>query len=659
MSREIEKIRDQLGLIDNPVELLVGIFAYAPVALQIYGADGHCILTNHAFRELFGSVPPPEYNVLRDDVAERAGFIEEIRRAFRGERVEVGPVWYDPRELEHFNVTEGRRVAVACTLFPLHDDSGKLTYVVLMFRDVTAEMLARERAEHAAQRLEESFALVDVLLRTAPVGLAFLDRDLCYVRTNDTLAKINGLPPERHLGRRLREVVPKLAPTIEPHYRKVLETGEPVVNLEVKGETAGRPGEQRHWLVSYYPVRTATGEVVGVGNVVADISDRKALEEELSRTVQRLAEADRLKDEFIAILGHELRNPLAPMVSALDLIELGSLDESVLDRAHAVLARQVRHMKRLVDDLLDLSRVTRGRIQLKREIVSVASVIEKAVDTARPQIDARAHRLVVDAGAESTKLDADPMRLEQCLCNLLTNAAKYTEPGGQIRVGVQARNDQVTISVSDTGMGMAPEEIERMFEPFVRGDGYRTNREGLGIGLTLTRRLVELHGGKIEVWSDGRNRGTTFLVSLPIILDSTSPVPDTPVKPPTVTRKPVSKRILVADDNVDAAALLDELLRKQGHEVRVVHDGAGALRESAEFAPDVVLLDIGLPDMDGHEVARRLREQQSFRNVRLIAVTGFGQEADARRAEAAGFHAHLVKPVDFGVLGALVSDGAE
>jgi signal transduction histidine kinase/integral membrane sensor domain MASE1/ActR/RegA family two-component response regulator len=384
-----------------------------------------------------------------------------------------------------------------------------------------------------------------------------------------------------------------------------------------------------------------------VGAQIGQFMDRRRAEEERATLLAQLEQALQAKDEFLAILGHELRNPLAPLRNAAEILGARAAGDPAIERIQRIIERQVRHMVRLVDDLLDVSRIARGRVELRRERVSVAEVVARAVEAARPLFEERGQELAVAVPSEPIVVDVDPVRLEQVLGNLLHNAARYTEAQGHIAVEVVKEDGEAVFRIRDDGIGIAPEMLERVFELFVQGERPRSRTaEGLGIGLTLVRNLVELHGGRVEARSEGPGRGSEFVVRLPLA------GPGSPAgaedRPPEPARTPAAaRRILLVDDNVDAAESLAEILRAGGHEVAVVYDGAAALARAAEDAFDFVLLDIALPDdLDGYEVARRLRREGTLRGATLIAVTGFGQDEDRRRAADAGFDHHLVKPVD-------------
>ncbi len=375
-----------------------------------------------------------------------------------------------------------------------------------------------------------------------------------------------------------------------------------------------------------------------------DLAHRASVAVENTRLYQALREADRRKDEFLATLAHELRNPLAPVRNALQILKMPRVDAGTVERSREMMERQVQHLVRLVDDLLDVSRVMRGKIELRKERIELATVVARAVETVQPLVDAQGHQLSVRMASDSLLLEADPVRLAQVVGNLLTNAAKYTEPNGRIWLTAERDGDMAVLRVRDNGIGIAPAMLPRIFELFVQVDHAATKAQGgLGIGLTLVKNLVEMHNGIVQARSDGLGHGSEFLVKLPLVGPAKDHAPDgerqADQQPP-----PSGKRLLVVDDNQDAAESLAMLLRLQGHEVRVAFSGVAALEMTKTYAPDLVFLDIGMPGMDGYEVARRLRQQPGLENVVLAALTGWGQQEDRRRTAEAGFDHHLVKP---------------
>lgn len=374
---------------------------------------------------------------------------------------------------------------------------------------------------------------------------------------------------------------------------------------------------------------------------------------ERTRAEAAVKEANRNKDNFLAILAHELRNPLAPIRNAVAVLREVKLEDSSLAWCREVIERQVGQMAHLLEDLLDLGRINSGKLKLRRGRIQLAAVIEQAIETTKPLIEEKQHELIVDVPPEPIYLDADPVRLAQVILNLLGNSAKYTEPGGKILLAVRLEGESVTLKVKDTGVGIAPENLPRVFDMFNQIEsGTDRSQSGLGIGLMLVKLLVNLHGGEIEARSEGRGLGSEFTVWLPIVAAPPAEV-TTPAADVARERK---HRILVADDNRDAADSLALLLEVGGHEVRIAYDGLQAIELSAEFLPDVILLDIGMPGLNGYETAQRIRAQRQDQRVVLVALTGWGREEDRRRSRDAGFDAHLVKPVEHGPLMNLLAE---
>jgi len=451
---------------------------------------------------------------------------------------------------------------------------------------------------------------------------------------------------------------------------QVQATGQPVIVPRVTPEVLERsvPDPQRReallslGLVSYIAVpMTASGETLGVisfataesGRIYSkgdlalaqDLGRRAAIALQNARLVRALREADRAKDVFMATLAHELRNPLAPIWNGLSIIQRVPGDRTRVEQVGAMIERQVGQLLRLVDDLLDASRIATGKLELKKEPTSLVQVIAQAVEMSRPHIEAAHHQLVLSFTRESTDVMADPGRLAQVFANLLNNAAKYTRHGGRIEVCVEAHPSQLVVRVKDNGAGIEPEMLRRVFGLFTQLPQQDERRKGgLGIGLSLVDGLVRLHGGHVEARSEGLGKGSEFIVHLPRLAreDATALAPAAPeAELPHATR-----RVLVVDDNVDAATTVADLLAMTGSEVDVVHDGHSAVEHAASFKPDVVLLDIGLPDISGYEAARQIRKLQGVRQPKLIALTGWGQAQDKQMAAQAGFDQHWTKPVD-------------
>jgi PAS domain S-box-containing protein len=417
---------------------------------------------------------------------------------------------------------------------------------------------------------------------------------------------------------------------------RVLESGK-IIGLANHTALVGRNGRAIAIEDSAAPIRDTRGNIVGVVLVFHDVSERRLNE-------QALREADRRKDEFLATLAHELRNPLAPIRQAAMIAKAPAATDAQKRWSHDVISRQVQHMALLLDDLLDISRITRGVLQLRLEMTELAAVIDAAVETARPLIEAKRHVLSIQIPEGPVHFAADSLRLAQILANLLTNAAKYTDAGGQIRVRAEISAETIEIGVADTGIGIPAVALRSVFDMFAQVTAAQDRSEGgLGIGLSLSKALVELHGGTIEAGSAGVGRGSEFIVRLPL-RSLGMPVKTTAAR--SLAESAPGRRVLIADDNRDAAESLALLLSLEGHEVTVVHDGQQALAAFQTARPEFALLDIGMPLLSGYEVARQVRQGSLGRAVTLVAITGWGQDGDKARALAAGFNHHFTKPIE-------------
>jgi two-component system CheB/CheR fusion protein len=408
-----------------------------------------------------------------------------------------------------------------------------------------------------------------------------------------------------------------------------------------------RKDGSRSWMV-------LAGASLGDGTVVKygiDVSDRKRAEE-------ALREADRRKDEFLAMLGHELRNPLAPLRGAMEALRRRQLDGDAVERAYAMMERQVGHLTRLVDDLLDVSRITRGLVELRRGPVNLADVADQATEMVTPAVEGRGHDLSVALPRKPLRVEGDAARLTQVVFNLLNNAAKYTDPGGKIWLAVEREGGQAVVRVRDSGQGMKAELVPKVFDLFTQGE--RTphrSQGGLGLGLTLVKRLVEMHGGAVEARSEGPGRGSEFVVRLPALATEAEKPPParTPVPPPAGVQV---DRALVVDDNCDVAESLTWVLEGPAGEIKMVHSGPAAIQLAGQWLPDIILCDLGMPGMDGYETCRRLRQLPGLGKVLIAAVSGYGSEEDRRQSKEAGFDRHLVKPVGRAALEELVNSAA-
>jgi signal transduction histidine kinase/CheY-like chemotaxis protein len=398
----------------------------------------------------------------------------------------------------------------------------------------------------------------------------------------------------------------------------------------------------------------ASEKIVAFGTVSQDVTERRKMEDDLRRLAADLSDADRRKDEFLALLSHELRNPLAPLHNMLEFLKRAGGNTETLPRAIDMMERQLGHLVRLVDDLLDLSRITHNRLELRKDRIELAPVIHQAVQAALPLATAAGHDVRVNVSNEPMILHGDAVRLTQVFGNLLNNSCRYTPPGGRITVTAERQGSDAVVTIADTGTGIPRDKLESIFEMFAQVDrSLERSQGGLGIGLTLVKRLVQMHGGSVEARSEGEGKGSEFAVHLPLATRVDEEPAAAPAMMPEVTQQ--RYRILVVDDSRDAAASLALLLQITGHETFMEHDGNAALAAAKRHRPEVVLLDIGLPGLSGFEVCKRIREQPWGADLLLIALTGWGQEEDRRRTREAGFDGHLVKPVDHGELLSLLN----
>jgi PAS domain S-box-containing protein len=546
-----------------------------------------------------------------------------VARLRRGERV------------EHFETIrrrkDGQLIEVAVSYSPIKDAEGKLVGTSVIGRDITE----RARAAAALRDSERRFA---GFMHHLP-GLAWIkDLQGRYVFANDAAEKTFRRTRAELYGKTDAEVFPEeTARQFRDNDRRALESDAGVQVIETLEHA---DGVLHYSVVNKFPIPDQEGKPALVGGIAIDITDLKRVE-------AALKEADRRKDEFLAMLAHELRNPLAPISNALNVLKLPGTNVAIATRAREMMERQVEYMVRLVDDLLDVSRIMRGKIDLRRQPIELATVVARAVETAQPVIDAGGHQLTVSLPSEPLWLNGDLVRLAQVVGNLLNNASKYTERGGKITVTGQRVDDQSVLSVRDTGIGIAPDMLPRIFDMFVQAERRTQDaRGGLGIGLTLVRRIVELHGGSVVARSSGPGKGSEFSIQLPLLPMPVSADGQSKSAEPRHATEAETRRILIVDDNADAADSLAIMLRLKGHEVEVARDGPAALARATARPPDVALLDIGMPVMDGNELARRFRQNPDLKHVRLGAVTGWGQDDDRRRTSEAGFDFHLVKPVD-------------
>ncbi len=533
---------------------------------------------------------------------------------------------------------------------PIRDAAGRVVGVVLVFRDISEY----RRAEH--QRREEEHRFRIVIEQISDYAIFTTDPKGRATSWNEGVLRVLGFDEVEFIG---KDIVPTIFTPED------VRSGVARRELE-KAAATGSAGDDR-WMrkkdgTAFFALgvatayRDETGALIGFTKIMRDGTERKLIDDELRTLAADLSEADRRKNEFLATLAHELRNPLAPIRNAVEIIRAMEGDRHAVRSASDIMERQIGQLVHLVDDLLDVSRLSRGRIDLRTERVELASVVSHALESVRPLCESMGHQLNVTLPAHPVYLHADPIRLAQVVDNLLTNACKFTDPDGRIDLLVEPEGEQVVLRVRDNSIGMTVQQLPAVFEMFKQLDtSLERSRSGLGIGLTLVKSLVEMHGGTVAARSAGTGQGSEFVISLPawVAMSEAPPQPEPDAGAPTSA---VALTILVVDDNRDSATSLALLLKMTGHETYTAYDGVEAVESAATFQPDVILLDIGLPKLNGLEVARKIRAAPWGKRMSLVALTGWGQAEDRRRSAEVGFNAHLVKPVDFSALTKLLAE---
>ena len=513
---------------------------------------------------------------------------------------------------------DGREVPIEDSAAPIRSRDGTIGGAVLVFRDVTEARRAIEDRLYLAAIVDSS--------DDAIIGQTLDGRIASWNRGAE---RLYGYEPREVIGKPLSLLMPAERADELPALTERLKRNERVAHFET--ERVRKDGSRVDVSLTISPVKDAEGKIIGASKIARDISARK--------------EEDRRRDEFLALLAHELRNPLAPLRTGLEVMQLAGDDREAVEQVRNLMERQLQHLVRLVDDLLDMSRISRGKLQLRRERIALTSVVGHALEMCGPIMDDRDQQLTVTLPEEPIFVDADPTRLAQALCNLLTNAAKYSERGSRIWLAAEQQRGDAVISIKDNGVGIPPEMMPKVFDMFTQVDrSMEKTQGGLGVGLAIVKRLVEMHGGTTEARSEGYGQGSEFTIRLPAAASAAREQKTQAGEPPL--RAPLHQRILVVDDNVDAATSLAMMLKMMGNQVQTAHDGEVGLEAAAAFRPDVLLLDIGMPKLNGLDVARRIREQPWGRRVTLVALTGWGQEGDRRKSKEAGFDFHLVKPVE-------------
>jgi PAS domain S-box-containing protein len=549
------------------------------------------------------------------------------------------------RRVDHFETdrlrSDGQRLRVSLTISPIKDDAGNVVAASKIARDVTKQRQAESEREMFATVIENS---------TDFVGIAGTDGVPIFVnRAGLELVGLDDMDEARKVHVKDFFFPEDQARIMDEFIPSVVQNGHAEVEVRFRNFKTG----EARWMV-YKVVKLADkeGHPVAFATVSQDVTERRRLEDGLRQLAANLSEEGRRKNEFLATLAHELRNPLAPLSNTLEVLMRGGVDREALPQAIETMRRQLTQLVRLVDDLLDLSRVTHNRLELRKGQVELGEVIHQAVEASRPLAESMKHEVTVIGPDEPIYLDGDAARLAQVFGNLLNNSSKYTSPGGRIGIRTERNGGEAVVTVQDNGAGIPPDKLDSIFDMFTQVEGsLERSQGGLGIGLTLVRRLVQMHGGSIQARSEGEGKGSEFVVRLPIREARPTATP-----PPSVTKAPArTHRILVVDDNEDSASSLALLLEITGNKTFTAHDGAAALEAAMTHRPEVVLLDIGLPTLNGYEVCRRIREEPWGEEVVLIALTGWGQEEDRRKSHEAGFDGHLVKPVNYQALMALLS----
>ena len=617
---------------------LAEVIELAPAFMTVFRGPNLIIETaNDAYRQLVGErelIGLPVRQAFPDIVGQ--GFFELVERVYVSGEPWVGSSV--PVVLNRQAGAPPQTRWIDLVYQPLREADGSIRGVFAHGIDITERKLAEEALRESATQADQRSRLFDTTLSAMTEYGYIFDPDGRLTYVNKALLELWDLPLERVVGKNVFELgyPDALADKLHRQIQEVFETG-----CEIIDETPyiSRTGAEGHYEYVLRPVVGDEGKVDKVAGAGRDITARKRAEDALK-------DADRRKSEFLAVLAHELRNPLAPVRNALQILRRGDGKSEDAQPIFEMMERQIAQMVRLVDDLLDVSRISHGTIELRRERVELAAIVRQAVETVRPLLVKMDHELTITQPAEPIHVSADPARLSQVLNNLLHNACKFTERGGRIRLTIEPDGDDAVIRVEDNGLGIAAEHLTHIFGMFAQIDkSLERSSGGLGLGLTLVKTLVEKHGGSIEARSGGVGCGTEFVVRMRMLAELGAP-PNVSLAVQPLESAPL--RILVVDDNEDAADSMALLLELDGHEARIARDGLHAVEAAELWTPDVVLLDIGLPKLDGYEAARRIRAQRHGVNgVMLIAITGWGKEVDRQRSRDAGFDAHMTKPVDY------------
>lgn len=640
-SRRLREARAETAATRAQLQEMEIAYDQAPIGMTVLDRDLRYVRTNHMLAEQNG-LPAAAHigKHIRDVVPDVADMAEPIFRDVMRSGVPLIGVEFEGATAAHPSETRAYRESV----YPVRDRHGLIVGVSVAIEDVTETRRLLAALHQSEQRERMRATELQSVMDATPAAIFIAhDRACLNVTTNAETMRLLRLPadqspslsfPGPHSYAAYADGV-ALAPEELP-LQLAASSGREERGRELELHING--GDVMHVLVNAVPLRDHTGQAIGSVAAFVDITAQKNASEELKRQARH-------KDEFLAVLAHELRNPLAAIQAGLELLKIEAVGSTRLARTHQIMQRQMAHVVRLIDDLLDVARISSGKLELAPETASVREIVDAAIELSRGEIERGGHRFHAELPPEPLFLHVDRVRLTEVVSNLLHNAAKYTPAGGAIALEVLREQDEAVIRVTDNGVGIAPDNMPQVFTMFAQAEDARAQRRGgLGVGLALARRIVELHGGEIGVSSGGPGKGSTFSVRLPVAA-APAPAPVQGEAPAERAPSQASLRILVLDDNADAASTLGAMLEAHGHIVRLAFSGAGALEVLDKFSADLAFLDIGLPDISGYEVARQVRERFPERDIFLAALSGWGSTADRQKSEAAGIDVHLTKPV--------------
>ncbi|MGH1395752.1 MAG: hybrid sensor histidine kinase/response regulator, partial [Trichormus sp.] len=632
--------------------MLRSYYDYAPMLMGVVEITDNDILhiyDNPATCRFFGHEPDSTTGKLASELGAPPTLIQVWLTQYRESQLRSQPVKF---EYVH-NDDHRDPVYLSVTVAPINSSEFGYTRFCYVAEEITNQKLAEATLRENQVKIRRQLYEIESIYQTAPIGLGALDTDLRFVRINQRLAEINGLSIEAHLGHTVREVVPDLANEVEPIFRNIIQTGEPVLDIELSGETAAQPGVQRTWRESWYPLRDDDGQVIGINIVCEEISDRKQLEIEREQLLQKeqaarkqAEDSNRIKDEFLAVLSHELRTPLNPILGWTKLLKTGRLKADKTAEALEAIERNAELQARLIEDLLDISRIIRGKITLNTSTVNVISITQAAIDTVRLALENKKIQLRTIIQPNIGKVAGDPARLQQILWNLLSNAVKFTPSNGKITINLEQIASSIQITISDTGKGISPEFLPHIFNYFWQEDSSITRKfGGLGLGLAIVRNLVELHGGSITAHSPGIGKGATFTVKLPITEHGQISEQN---QQPNISLDLSNLQVLVVDDDADSREFITFVLKMYHAEVMTASSGLEALQVLAHSQPNVLVSDLGMPQMNGYQLLQQIRTTipNNNRQIPAIALSAYAGEFYQQQALAVGFQMHIPKPTE-------------